>query len=63
MIIKDDGTKVYENLTPDEITQLEAQAGLKATEMIDDILSEIVTLTGRVKSLETAVEDINSPGE
>lgn len=32
--------QIYQNLTPDEITQLEFQAGKKATELIDKIISE-----------------------
>lgn len=33
--------QIYQNLTPDEITQLEFQAGKKATEMIDAIISDV----------------------
>ena len=32
--------QIYQNLTPDEITQLEFQAGKKAAELIDKIMSE-----------------------
>ena len=56
----------YQNLTVDDITQLEFQSGKRAAEIIDTLLQKIGTIESAAESLEArvkALEDAQTPAE
>lgn len=56
----------YEKLSADDITQLEFQAGKRATEIIDTLLQKIDEINDAAEALEArvkALEDAQAPDE
>lgn len=53
----------YQNLTVDDITQLEFQAGKRATEIIDTLLQKINEINSAAEALEARVEALEEAAE
>ena len=53
----------YQNLTVDDITQLEFQAGKRAAEIIDTLLQKINEINSAAEALEARVEALEEAAE